>query len=111
METLKEAQVRKGIMYVFKNFLKNYVNYTEPVRILTSKWHTNKYSRGAYSSRSLATDKTKASAKKLSTPLRNALCLPLVLFAGEATHENYYGVVHGAVESGYREAQRLTNLR
>lgn len=32
---------------------------------------------------------------------------PTIQFAGEATHPYYYSTVHGAVETGYREAERL----
>ena len=32
---------------------------------------------------------------------------PKVLFAGEATIDEYFSAVHGAVESGAREAERL----
>lgn len=29
------------------------------------------------------------------------------MFAGEATHPYYYSTVHGAIETGYREADRV----
>jgi hypothetical protein len=34
----------------------------------------------------------------------------VLLFAGEATHSSYYSTVHGAIESGWREAERLTEF-
>ncbi len=33
--------------------------------------------------------------------------MPVVMFAGEATHRQYPGTAHGAYMSGYREANRL----
>lgn len=33
--------------------------------------------------------------------------LQIILFAGEATHERFFSTVHGAIESGFREADRL----
>ena len=33
-----------------------------------------------------------------------------ILFAGEATHPQMFGSVQGAIMSGIREAQRLTEL-
>lgn len=29
------------------------------------------------------------------------------MFAGEATHDYFYSTVHGAVETGWREADRI----
>lgn len=111
METLSDEEVKRGIMYVFETFLKGHIDYREPDRLITSKWFTNKYSRGSYSSRSPETDRMRASAKILSVPLKNSKGIPTVLFAGEATHQNHYSVVHGAVATGYREAERLMRLR
>ncbi|XP_073846820.1 spermine oxidase-like [Musca autumnalis] len=34
---------------------------------------------------------------------------PILQFAGEATSRHYFSTVHGAVESGYREANRIIN--
>jgi len=33
-----------------------------------------------------------------------------LFFAGEATHGHFYSTVHGAVESGWREADRILQL-
>ena len=35
---------------------------------------------------------------------------PRLMFAGEATHPNFWSFMHGARESGIREAQRILNL-
>ncbi|KAJ8945013.1 hypothetical protein NQ317_009907 [Molorchus minor] len=48
-------------------------------------------------------------ADKLATPLTRD-GRPVVQFAGEATHPHYFSTVHGAIESGYREGDRLIKL-
>lgn len=46
----------------------------------------------------------------LSEPLVYEDGMPKVLFAGEATSQTHYSTVHGAIESGQREAERLISL-
>jgi spermine oxidase len=41
------------------------------------------------------------------TPETLAEPLDNLLFAGEATHLRYFSTVHGAIESGFREADRI----
>ncbi|KAK7576509.1 hypothetical protein V9T40_012795 [Parthenolecanium corni] len=35
----------------------------------------------------------------------------VIFFAGEATHGHYYSTAHGALETGYREAERILSIR
>lgn len=46
----------------------------------------------------------------LSQPVTNSAGKVALLFAGEATHPHYYSTVHGAIESGYREADRIIRM-
>jgi monoamine oxidase len=46
----------------------------------------------------------------LWTAQGSSLVHQVLLFAGEATHSSYYSTVHGAIESGWREAERIIEL-
>lgn len=107
MEKLDDTTVFNGCLYLFEKFLNNQIKWTKPRRMLRSNWYTNKHFRGSYSFRSLTTDMLKTSASDLAHPLHDALGKPKLLFAGEATSDHYYSTVHGAIEAGRREAQRL----
>jgi len=43
-------------------------------------------------------------------PWPNKPAEPLILFAGEGTHERFYGTTHGALMTGIREAKRIVEL-
>lgn len=46
----------------------------------------------------------------LAEPLLHNDKRPIIQFAGEATSQNHFSTVHGAIESGWREADRLINF-
>ncbi|CAF1086811.1 unnamed protein product [Adineta steineri] len=48
--------------------------------------------------------------KRLAMPWPNQPAKPLILFAGEGTHERFYGTAHGAFMTGIREAKRIVEL-
>ncbi|XP_058828034.1 spermine oxidase-like [Topomyia yanbarensis] len=109
MEAMHEKEVVQGLMFVLRKFLIKY-NVPEPKTFSRTTWYTNKNFRGAYTSRSVMSDILDAKAVDLAMPLVNSLGRPVVLFAGEATHPEYYSTVQGAIGSGWREADRLIEL-
>ncbi|XP_013118709.2 spermine oxidase [Stomoxys calcitrans] len=105
MESLSEEEVRDGISWLFRKFLK--FSVPEPQNFLRTQWFSNVNFRGSYTFRSLLTDELRTGAWDLAAPLNTSEGRPLLQFAGESTHNHYYSTVHGAVESGWREAERL----
>jgi len=107
MELTPKDEALKSIMFVLRKFLKN---VPDPIRFERSTWFTNPHFRGSYSYRSIATDLLNTSAADLASPLPGKSGEPSVCFAGEATSDHYYSTVHGAIESGWREAKRITDF-
>lgn len=81
-----------------------------PCFLSRTKWATNRWERGAYSYRSVYSEEKGSTADALATPLIDDDGFPLVCFAGEATSTHYHASVHGAMDSGIREAERLIKL-
>ncbi|GAB0098941.1 Amine oxidase [Sergentomyia squamirostris] len=108
MERDTDENVRRAVVYLLKKFLGQ--NTPEPIAIKRSQWYRNPNFRGSYTFRSTTTDLLNTSPDDLAKPLTNSTGVPVVCFAGEATHPHYYSTVHGAIESGWREAQRLIDL-
>lgn len=75
-----------------------------------SQWHSNPHFLGSYSFYSVESDAIGVTIAKLAAPILDQNAKPLIQFAGEATDSHYYSTVHGAVGSGWREAQRLIDL-
>lgn len=72
-----------------------------------SKWHSNPHFCGSFAYYSLRSDADDASTALLASPILDKSKKPLIQFAGEATNPHFYSTVHGAIGTGWREAQRL----
>ncbi|KAK2585864.1 hypothetical protein KPH14_010458 [Odynerus spinipes] len=106
VETLPDDMILEHIMELMHTFLGKDYNITKPTAIMKTNWTQNKHFRGTYSFRSVDSEKVNASAEILSEPIMKNQT-PVMLFAGEATNKSHYGTVHGAIASGWREADRL----
>lgn len=111
MESLSIDRIQKGIEELLKYAFYKEFNPTEISQILRTQWSSNPLIRGTYSHRSLNTELHGGSSKELSEPLCSIDGKPIICFAGEATSHCYFGAVHGAIESGFREADRLIELK
>lgn len=117
MEELSGQEVCAGIMRLLRQFGTKAVEgqVPQPVEVCRSQWHRNAYFRGSISNRSMVTEESKNGWAELAEPvwrcdLVEGQSVPVLQFAGEATHERFFASVHGAVETGRREADRLIEL-
>ncbi|XP_022126037.2 spermine oxidase isoform X2 [Pieris rapae] len=108
-ETLTDEIVQQKSIELLRRFMGKNYTIPEPNGILRSKWYSNPFFRGSYTYDNLETPKYPKARENLGAPLLDASGTPRVLFAGEATNPLHYGTVHGASETGYREAMRLLN--
>lgn len=81
-----------------------------PSDILRSKWSTNEYYQGAYTY--LGLDSGTGHILDIAEPVPEpcSQSTPLLLFAGEHTCHKHFGTVHGARNTGIREANRIINF-
>ncbi|XP_062435928.1 peroxisomal N(1)-acetyl-spermine/spermidine oxidase isoform X2 [Rhea pennata] len=110
METLSDAEVLSTLTRVLRTLTGN-PDLPAPRSILRSRWHSAPYTRGSYSY--VAVDSSGEDIDVLAQPLPEDASDPRplqVLFAGEATHRTFYSTTHGALLSGWREADRLNDL-
>ena len=99
VETLEDDEVMRGTIGLINSFIRPVIpTFPDPVSCHVTHWFTSGLSRGSYSYL------TPTTPELLSRPVGR------LLFAGEATHPHYFSTVHGAVESGWREAERAKNI-
>ncbi|XP_069684370.1 spermine oxidase-like isoform X2 [Periplaneta americana] len=112
MEKLSDEEVMHDTVQLLNMFVGKALNVTvpQPELILRSNWSSNPHFRGSYSLRTMMTEEMGASAAELAEPVVNDGGETVLLFAGEATHSTHYSTVHGAIESGWREAKRIRRL-
>ncbi|KAK3914452.1 Spermine oxidase [Frankliniella fusca] len=107
MELYSDYQIMMGCKKWLEMFLGQNYSIPVPIGFTRSKWWSNPHFKGSYSFRSLDSDRADAWAAHLAEPILDVHGEPAVLFAGEATHDYYYSTVHGAIETGWREADRI----
>ncbi|CAL5227355.1 g10303 [Coccomyxa viridis] len=107
MEACTDAEVHEGIRHILDAFPA--IKLPKEFSVLRTRWGSDPLHRGSYSyvSASASTSDVEALSQPLEVKDPNGLMRPVVLFAGEATHVDHIGTVHGACFSGDREAQRL----
>ncbi|KAL2083071.1 hypothetical protein ACEWY4_020844 [Coilia grayii] len=106
MESLPEADVLNTITQVLRRFTG--IPSLSVCRMLRSQWFSEAFTCGSYSYP--ATGCSARDITHLAEPLpqTHTHAKPLqVLFAGEATHDSFFSTVHGALLSGWREAERI----
>ncbi|XP_039485157.1 spermine oxidase [Drosophila santomea] len=108
METLSEEQVLEGLMWLFRKFLKFPIPY--PKNFIRSQWYSNPNFRGSYSYYPTYADELHTGRTDLASPLVDINGRPRIQFAGEASSRNHFSTVHGATETGWREADRLNEF-
>uniref|UniRef100_A0A8B9RV07 Amine oxidase domain-containing protein n=1 Tax=Accipiter nisus TaxID=211598 RepID=A0A8B9RV07_9AVES len=110
METLSDAEVLSTMTRVLRTLTGN-PRLPAPRSVLRSRWHSASYTRGSYSYVAVGSsgDDIDVLAQPLPEDPKDPRPLQL-LFAGEATHRTFYSTTHGALLSGWREAERLNQL-
>ncbi|XP_066497457.1 spermine oxidase-like [Hoplias malabaricus] len=111
METLQDSEVKDTCLRLLRSF--SGWSVPDVSKVLISRWGHDHRVFGSYSFVPKGVNGVKRQ-KALAAPLppqdKGSNSKPLqVLFAGEATHVNFYTTTHGAYLSGVREAQRLIN--
>ncbi|XP_077585783.1 peroxisomal N(1)-acetyl-spermine/spermidine oxidase [Stigmatopora nigra] len=106
METLSEQEVLNAVTQLVRRFTGNPI--ITPRRVLTSQWFHDPWTGGSYSYPSRGCSLQDIENMMEPLPSKRSVSRSLqVLFAGEATHPFYYSTVHGALLTGWREADRL----
>lgn len=114
MEDIGEHEVGETCMKILRIFLPDR-ELPKLVSVKRSSWGNNPFVRGSYSYESVNSSVSLLDSKQLWEPLVVIKQdfdepIPRILFAGEATAASMYATAHGALTSGWREAQRLGNF-
>ncbi|GAB6025499.1 hypothetical protein CHUAL_011238 [Chamberlinius hualienensis] len=103
MEAASDDEVMAVCVNLIRRFTGN-PNIPSPRRMWRTKWCSDQWACGSYTH--VTNNSCLKEIRNLAQPLPNEK-KPVVLFAGEATHDNYYSTIHGALLTGIREAQRI----
>ncbi|CAB3375625.1 Hypothetical predicted protein [Cloeon dipterum] len=110
-EYLPDDEVKSGCMELLRRFLGKKYAVVDCTEFKRTQWYSNPHFRGSYSFRSMLTEQLDTGAIHLATPVTNSEGADVLLFAGEASHPDYFSTVHGAIETGWREADRILRIQ
>uniref|UniRef100_A0A3P9QDI3 Peroxisomal N(1)-acetyl-spermine/spermidine oxidase-like n=1 Tax=Poecilia reticulata TaxID=8081 RepID=A0A3P9QDI3_POERE len=105
METLPEQEVRRSITELIHRFTGDLT--ITPKRIECTRWFHDPWTLGSYCHPAIGCSAQNFKNMMEPLPTRGKQQPLQVMFAGEATHPCYYSTLHGALLSGWREADRL----
>lgn len=98
METLTDEQTVASAMKTLQTIFGP--DIPQPIDFQITRWASDPYAMGAYSFNAIGS--TPAMRRALAKNLNNRL-----FFAGEASHEKFFGTAHGAYLSGISAAENL----
>ncbi|XP_038051292.1 peroxisomal N(1)-acetyl-spermine/spermidine oxidase-like isoform X2 [Patiria miniata] len=112
MEQLPDEDIAKMCTDILRKFLKRDIQ--EPTQVVVTRWHSNPYIRGSYTS-TIPAHGTGEEFDVMSCPVwrkslladGNTTQYPVLLFAGEGCHKDNHSTVHAAMITGQQQAQRL----
>lgn len=110
IEKIPTETLKRGVEFVLEKFLGKDYNVSKIGEVIQSSWVTNPNFLGTYSFTKTGVYKKGVSYQK---DLAESLMIgvkPGVLFAGEATNPVHFSTVHGAIETGHREAEKIIEL-
>ena len=111
VELLSEREIGETCLQIFKSFAPD-KQVPKLISVSMSRWSSNASVGGAYSYPKVSNGKHEISSWNpiLAVDSIKQRTIPRVLFAGEATSKDMYATAHGAIVSGWREADRLLAL-
>lgn len=112
VETLPEDEVLRKCSILLKGVIgADFADlYEHPNQLIRSKWNTNPHFRESCSYTSVKSNALALERSDLASPVKDSKGVPRLLFAGEATHDSKWTTNHGVVETGWREADRISQL-
>ncbi len=97
-QSASDQEIYERAIFSLKNLFSQ--STQTPEGLLLTRWLSDPWSRGSYSYG--APGNSKKDREELARPVGDRL-----YFTGEATHQEHYGTVHGALLSAQREAIRI----
>lgn len=104
-EQMSDEKVLADVLWLIGKFLSKTI--PQPTRMWRTRWESARNFLGSYSFASMSAYQNGATISALYERLYDASGKPRILFAGEATHISQSSFAHGALLSGYREADFL----